>query len=61
MTNCCNFPQFYPNKKAFHSNANRPLAVSPGYIVNKFENVGGGGSWILYNKVQVKQILTCPV
>ena len=33
---------FGMNKKAFQSNANRPLAHSKGYIVNKFEHVRGG-------------------
>ena len=36
------------NKEAFQSNANCPLADSPNYVVNKFENVNtgsvGGGS-----------------
>ena len=32
------------NKKAFQSNANRPLSDSPFFMVNKFEPVRGGRS-----------------
>ena len=32
----------YENKKAFQSNANRPFSDTMGFIVNKFEHVGGG-------------------
>ena len=31
------------NKKAFQLKSNCPLGDSPGYKVNKFEHVGGGG------------------
>ena len=41
------------NKKVFHLNANRSLADSPDYIVNKFEYVGEGES--LYGEVQVNK------
>ena len=34
-----NFKIYIFNKKAFRSNANRPLADSPGDVVNKFEHV----------------------
>ena len=36
------------NKKVFHLNANRSLADSPDYIVNKFEYVGGGGGFLIW-------------
>ena len=31
------------NKKEFQSNYNRPLTDRTGYILNKFDHVGGGG------------------
>ena len=47
----CRMTEIYPkkllytciDKKAFLSNANRPLSDSLCFIVNKFERVGGGG------------------
>ena len=42
------------NIKAFQSNANCPLADSPGYIVNKFGQVWGRGRWFWNNEVQVE-------
>ena len=46
------------NKKTFQSNANRLLANSPGYIVNKFEHVNGDK--FLCSEVQVEQVWRCP-
>ena len=59
------------NKKAFQLHANRPLADSPRFIVNKFEHDWGGVPYIvrsklnkfkhiaggaLYSEVQVEQV-----
>ena len=47
------------NKKAFQSNANRPLAGSPGYVVNKFQHVreGKGGSCMVRSKLNKFELL----
>ena len=45
------------DKKAFQSNANRPLFDSLCFIVNKFGWVGGGGG-SLYSTVKVEQVWT---
>ena len=45
------------NKEAFQSNAICPLADSPNYVVNKFENVNtgsGGGGESLHREVHVE-------
>ena len=45
---------WHSNKKAFQSNANRPLADSPRFIVNKFEHVQG---WSLHDEVKAEQVV----
>ena len=47
------------NKKAFQSNANRQLAGSPGYVVNKFQHVreGKGGSCMVRSKLNKFELL----
>ena len=45
------------SKKEFQLNANNPLDGSIGYIVKKFDHVGGGR--YLYIEIQVEQVWTC--
>ena len=49
------------NKKAFQSNATRPLSDNPHFLVNKFEHVwlGPGSVRALHSEVQVEQVWKC--